>query len=1053
MSPQTSLFKHAITPLAFDRSKIHRARLVDRIHANLPRRLIVIIAPPGYGKSILLADFTAHTELPVCWVRLSEADQDVMRLASVLAASLQKRFRRLRGQPDLEAMSTSSPEALARAFVELIEARISESFVVALDDVQLVNPSQPAMIFLDTLLAEQPSHMTLIIAGRELPELSLAKLVVDGDMSGISLHELALTRDELIALTQYMVGKELEESDIDRLLEETQGWISGVLLSATLIRSSTRALAQRTRPMVYEYLASVVFAHQPDDLCQFMLESSVLPIMTAEGCDHVLQQEDSQRYLTHLVRMGLFVTATDQSPRTYEYHPLFRQFLNDMLCSRDVRRLRSLRSRAAAHLASHGSPEDAVELFFEVGATKRAAALVEKHAPQMYEMGRTQTLETWARRLEDTDASAPGMYLYLASIYNDKGDLHAADTALQKAFEMLEAGKPNKIMLARAWNIKGSIELQRGRYDQVFQAVEKAERLLSPRSSRLRRATCLRLRASAIFGSGGDISQAERLAKQAVELLEKTEDQYTLAQVLFDLAIFQNAMGKPLEFQATSLRAHRILERLGTPLPLAISYNNLAVSAHLEGRYDQAFQLFTEGLKFAHRAASQTRQTLILYSQADLFCDLGLHYQAAELYDQGLRLATSLDHLEFIHYGFVQTGALHRRCKTGRLPLEWLERASNLDRHGDPPVAVAIQSAAVSIASSPLEAERRLTELLQFPKTKLPAHERALILHLLARAALTSRQGDQAKTYLEEALNWAGGHGVEQYLAGEMMYDNEFHTFAKRSLPDHPIMSIVTQRVELMRTVARNYQTIPQEESETAQLRLHALGSSDVYKGATRVPDLEPLPRQLLFYLADHRQVDRDELLETFWRDVPVGRQVSSLYTAMHGIRRAINGGIIQIDGSLYSLTPDTPIKYDVAEFERAAHVAESMPPGDPRRFFALTEAINVYSGPFLPEYATDWVLEQRRFLENRLMKLLTLHVEEALARGQTLQAVHSLRAALIIDPLRDDINLRYLELLGQLDRRSEVISHYQRYVRLLADELGLDPPEPVRELYTRLIS
>jgi len=1053
VSPLTSLFKHAITPLAFDRSKIHRERLVDRIHASLLRKLIVIIAPPGYGKSILLADFTAHTELPVCWVRLSEADQDVMRLASVLAASLQKRFRRLRGQPDLEAMSSSSPEALARVFVELIEARIGESFVIALDDVQLVNPSQPAMIFLDTLLTEQPSHMTLLIAGRELPELSLAELVVDGDMTGISLHELALTRDELITLAQHMVGKELEESDVDRLLEETQGWISGVLLSATLLRSSAGALAQRTRPMVYEYLASVVFARQPDDLCRFMLESSVLPIMTAAGCDHVLQQEDSQRYLTHLVRMGLFVTATDQSPRTYEYHPLFRQFLNDMLGSRDLRLLRSLRSRAAAHLASHGSPEDAVELYFQVGATKRAAALVEKHAPQMYEMGRTQTLETWAKRLEDTGASAPGTYLYLAAIYTDKGDLNAADIALQRAFEMLEAGKPNKIMLARAWNIKGSIALQRGRYPEVLQAVEEAERLLSRRSSQLRRATCLRLRARAIFGSGGDIQEAERLATRAINLLEQTDDQYTLAQVLFDLTLIQNALGKPLEVQATSLRAHEILERIGAPLSLAISFNTRAVSAHLEGRYDQAFQLFTEGLKFAHRAASQMYQAWIIYGQADLFCDLGLHYQAAELYGQGLRLATRLDHLELMRYGFAQTGALHRRCKTGRLPLEWLERATNLDRHGDTPVAVEIQLAAVIIESSPLEAERRLTELLQHQEAELHAHDRALILYFLARAVFTKNYGDEAKTYLEEALNWAGGRGVEQYLAGEMMYDDEFHKFAESSLPDHPVLSVITQRVELMRTVARNYQATPHEESETAQLRLLALGSSDIYKGATRVSNLEPLPRQLLFYLANHRQTERDELLETFWRDVPVGRQVSSLYTTMHGIRRAINGGIIQIDGSLYSLTPDYPIKYDVAEFERVAHVAESMPPGDPRRFFALTEAINVYSGSFLPEYATDWVLEQRRVLENRLMKLLTLHVEEALARGQTLQAVNSLRMALKIDPLRDDINLRYLELLGQLDRRSEAISHYQRYVRLLADELGLDPPEPVRELYTRLIS
>ena len=63
-----------------------------------------------------------------------------------------------------------------------------------------------------------------------------------------------------------------------------------------------------------------------------------------------------------------------------------------------------------------------------------------------------------------------------------------------------------------------------------------------------------------------------------------------------------------------------------------------------------------------------------------------------------------------------------------------------------------------------------------------------------------------------------------------------------------------------------------------------------------------------------------------------------------------------------------------------------------------------------------------------------------------------SIRQALDIEPLRDDLNLRYLELLKLLDRRSEAIGHYQRYVRLLADELGLDPPDPLRELYTRLI-
>jgi DNA-binding SARP family transcriptional activator len=141
-----------------------------------------------------------------------------------------------------------------------------------------------------------------------------------------------------------------------------------------------------------------------------------------------------------------------------------------------------------------------------------------------------------------------------------------------------------------------------------------------------------------------------------------------------------------------------------------------------------------------------------------------------------------------------------------------------------------------------------------------------------------------------------------------------------------------------------------------------------------------------------------------------------------------------------------------VGEFEHAATVAAAMPPGDPRRFFALTEAVDAYTGPFLPEFTTEWVLENRRSLERRFLHLLTLHAEEALVHGDPLRAVESVRLALSIEPLRDDLNLRYIQLLGRLHRRSEAVGHYQRYTRLLAEELGLDPPEAVREAYHRLI-
>jgi DNA-binding SARP family transcriptional activator len=586
----------------------------------------------------------------------------------------------------------------------------------------------------------------------------------------------------------------------------------------------------------------------------------------------------------------------------------------------------------------------------------------------------------------------------------------------------------------------------------VIRAAEEAERLLPRNGNLVRRATCLRLRARAIYESRGDVQEAERLILKAVRLLEQSEDRFTLAVVLADLLFLQDAQGKPLEAQATRLRAHQILERIGSPQQLALSFNNLAVSAHLEGRYDEALDLFLKGIKLAHRAANMRYEAAILYGQADLFCDLGLPLQAAALYEQGLILAARLGNVDLLRYGYTQTSVLHRRCGTGTLPHEWLERARTLDSGKERPAAVDIQLAALSIAASPSSATRRLTEILRQQMGRLRANEKALILCFLAQAALAGGNREEGRGHLVEALAWACDHGAEQALAGEMMYHQGIREFARQEFEGNPHLAVVLQRVDVMRAMGRMYEEKSDMPSKKRQLLVKAFGPSELRFEGRRVSDLEPLPKQLLFFLTDRKDVERDVLLEAFWPDSPPGRQVSSLYTAIHSLRRALSKDVVRIEGSVYAVNSEYVIEYDVAEFEHASSVAMGMPPGDPRRFFALTEAVNVCSGSFLPEYASEWVVGRRRELEGCFLQLLTLHAEEALAHGQPQQAVNSFRQALQIDPLRDDINLHYLEVLGQLGRRSEAVGHYRQYVHRLADELGLDPPESLREVYARLI-
>ncbi len=223
--------------------------------------------------------------------------------------------------------------------------------------------------------------------------------MADGDLGGIGPPDLAMTQEEIIALADLQAGFDLNEDQAGRLLEETKGWITGLLLSAELASGDLPSLVFDARPMVYEYLASVVLNRQPEDLRRFLLDSAVFPVMTVEGCNEVLKRDDSQRFLTRLVRSGLFVSATNESPRTYEYHPQFREFLLESLASADSKHLQALRKRAAAYLARHELPEQAVDLYLEADQPGKAAKVAEAKCEHLFFQGRIGTLEHWYEKL------------------------------------------------------------------------------------------------------------------------------------------------------------------------------------------------------------------------------------------------------------------------------------------------------------------------------------------------------------------------------------------------------------------------------------------------------------------------------------------------------------------------------------------------------------------------------------------------------------------------------------------------------------------------------
>jgi ATP/maltotriose-dependent transcriptional regulator MalT len=220
--------------------------------------------------------------------------------------------------------------------------------------------------------------------------------------------------------------------------------------------------------------------------------------MTSEACNVVLEREDSQKYLARLSRRGLFVTASEESPRTYEFHPLFRAFLLESMEGADPRGLRRLRRKAAEYHLEQGSMEQAVDLLVEAGSFSRAGKLAEQQAEVLLERGRVQTLERWAETLRQGPATIPYIYLSLSMSRFNRGDLDEAEVMLARANKLISP-KASKNIKASAEIAKGFISYRRGDYDAAIRSADRIPLIYEKRKNRRKIGMGLRIKALAVF--------------------------------------------------------------------------------------------------------------------------------------------------------------------------------------------------------------------------------------------------------------------------------------------------------------------------------------------------------------------------------------------------------------------------------------------------------------------------------------------------------------------------------------------------------------------------
>jgi LuxR family transcriptional regulator, maltose regulon positive regulatory protein len=602
------------------RGFVPRPRLACALDEGLARRLILVCAPAGFGKTALLADWIRRGQRPVAWLSLEAADNDPARFWRYVVAALDRAPPGIaeRVGPLLGPPAPRSFEGLVTALINELAAWPGEDEVVlVLDDYHEID-AQQVHGSLEFLLEHLPPGLHLVLASRSDPPLPLPRLRAGGQLAELRADDLRFTAAEAAALLRESAGADLPAAAVAALEARTEGWVAGLQLAALSLGGQADpagfvAAFSGSHRYVLDYLAEEVLDRQREELRTFLLETSVLERLSGGLCDAVTGRADSQAMLEQVERVGLFLVPLDDVRGWWRYHHLFADLLRARLQHERPGRVQALHRAAAAWCEEHGLADDVVRYALAAGDPAWAARLIERHADVFLLRSEGATLQRWLAALPAGLAgSRPRLLLAQARLALLSHRVEAAEVALDAAERALAsapgvADEPFEPSVGRAEshlaNVPAAIALGRTLLAVLHGDAERAITFGRRTLAEVGEGEwLLRSHANGYLGVAewlrGQLAEAERALSSSIAQGRAAGQPTMTAWGYQDLGQVQRAQGRLDTAAGTYRQALEVAAATSrTDLPAAgIGYVGLAEVAYQRNELDTALRHVGEGI-------------------------------------------------------------------------------------------------------------------------------------------------------------------------------------------------------------------------------------------------------------------------------------------------------------------------------------------------------------------------------------------------------------------------------------------------------------------------
>lgn len=1062
---------------------LERERLISRLRGWEDKKLVIIHAQAGQGKSTLAAGYVRSLGSPSVWYNMDQEDDNPAVFLASLGQAVQRAYP---GQvPKLPLIPQNRygiggmHQGITR-WVAQVFGNLPPPSLIVFDDYNCVPSPRTVPHLLKTLIETTPPHVRFMLLSRAQPEIEIARLRARRDVGEITGEDLKFSDNEVYDLFGTVFGMHLAKNEVSLVNRTAEGWAAGLVLMHEFLTAAPpegrpAALSERKpagfQSHVFDYLAQEVFSHLPAGMQDFLLRTSIvdylpmplaglltgLPTSAAEGRMTV------PAVVEELRKKNLFLTAGNDEEMVVRFHALFRDFLQKTLVARTKpAEVKRLYTTAANFFRQNSDPVRAVNLHLASGQFEKAALQIEACGRELIARGQTQTILRWIETLPLEYGDRPWFLFYRAvscRFTDPRSALALFDRALT-GFRSDRGGRSS--VPGQMLSLGGIIEAcfyTGGNFKRMDRAAATASALLKQgkKESGEARARLLLAMGMAYFFIGR-LAQGVEALRQALELFRKTGDHfYQIHSAIYlapcsiyfgDFRLAREAVNKGFE----ALKS--IPDETGGEAALHMA---LAMTALFEGSFVEAQAAIDKCHGLAQEYDLEAFDFLSLDIGGWLKTARGDYEDAERLLKECKRKGeelrnpffnTSAAHLLAVNYlhwnkldkALVEAGyALKVRAQMGSK----LFYAVSLSAIG----AIHLKMGKLPQAAQELQAALAIFRRIG------AAQQEANVLLLLAKLSMKRKKDQDGCGYLREGFTIGEERAFSYYyllnaadreeLAGAAFDAGICGEYCKR---------LLKERVR---------------GATGPGIRIYCLGGFRVLRGRTPVPDREwksRLAKALVKLLAanDGRKVPRDVVLETLWPGADPDSSRQTLAGVVHRVRKLLapesaanrEGLYILQEGDLFMLDQDA-VWTDIGQFLSHLETAGRLKAGgDPEKVVAEYEkAIELYQGDFLPEDRyEDWVSVVQGNVRGAYLKALEDAGDICDGAGEKNRAALFFEKLFLADPCSEKACRWLMAWYLATGRRGEALRVYERCQRALNLELDVGPDARTHALYRSII-